>query len=93
MSVIRYDLDRCVGCRRCVDICPMDVFRFNEEKRKSVIAYPEDCITCGQCFFYCPANSLAISDGVYGHAINSFRTVAREGMAHVVFTPDEQENT
>ena len=49
MSVIRYDLDACIGCKMCIQVCPFDVFRYNAEHRKSVIAYPEDCISCGQC--------------------------------------------
>ena len=39
MSVIRVDLNQCIGCRKCVIICPMDVFYFDEEARKSVLAY------------------------------------------------------
>ena len=54
MSVIRYDLDACSGCRLCIQVCPFDVFRFNEEHKKSVIAYPEDCISCGVCTEHCP---------------------------------------
>lgn len=38
MSVARYDLNKCIGCRSCVKVCPMDVFRFDEVNRKSVIA-------------------------------------------------------
>ena len=37
MSVIRYDLNTCIGCRLCIQVCPMDVFRFNAEDRKSVV--------------------------------------------------------
>ena len=50
MSVIRYDLNNCIGCKNCVTVCPMDVFRFDENEMKSVIAYPENCQSCGQCF-------------------------------------------
>ena len=43
MSVARYDLNKCIGCKSCVTVCPMDVFRFDEAAKKSVIAYPENC--------------------------------------------------
>ena len=61
MSVIRYDLNNCIGCRNCVTVCPMDVFRFDENEMKSVIAYPENCQSCGQCFMGCKGRSLEMS--------------------------------
>lgn len=61
MSVIRYDLNNCIGCKNCVTVCPMDVFRFDENEMKSVIAYPENCQSCGQCFVGCKGRSLEIS--------------------------------
>ena len=50
MSVVRIDLNKCIGCENCVNICPLDVFYFNQEAHKSIIAYPENCQSCGQCF-------------------------------------------
>jgi NAD-dependent dihydropyrimidine dehydrogenase PreA subunit len=75
MSVTRLDLDACVGCEACVGICPMDVFRFDEENRKSVIAYPENCQCCGQCYMYCTARSLTITNDMYGYATASHRGI------------------
>ena len=73
MSVIRGDLNKCIGCRTCVTICPMDVFRFNEAALKSVIAYVEDCQTCGQCYVNCPGKSLAMSDYTASSALTNYR--------------------
>lgn len=61
MAVERYDLDTCIGCRRCINVCPMDVFRFDEEQKKAIIAYPENCQGCGICYFECLGDSLQIS--------------------------------
>ena len=61
MAIERYDLNKCVGCRKCVDVCPMDVYRFNDEKRKSIIAYPENCQGCGMCYYFCIGGSLQLS--------------------------------
>lgn len=61
MAVERYDLNTCIGCRNCINACPMDVFRFDEEKNKSIIAYPENCQACGMCFYVCLGDSLQIS--------------------------------
>lgn len=87
MSVIRYDLDRCMGCRLCLRICPMDVFRYNQAHQKSVIAYPESCINCGQCYLYCPGNSLALSNDAFGYTLVSYRPPAKDGIQRSIFAP------
>ena len=61
MAIERYDLNKCIGCRNCIDICPMDVFRFDEKKEKSIIAYPENCQACGMCYYACLGGSLQLS--------------------------------
>ncbi len=61
MAVQRYDLNACIGCMNCVTVCPMDVFRFDYDTHKSVIAYPENCQGCGQCFVGCMGRSLEMS--------------------------------
>jgi len=73
MSVQRYDLNSCIGCGICNLICPMDVFRFDEAKMKSVIAYPENCQSCGQCYVNCPGRSLVIVNSTFAYAITSHR--------------------
>ena len=87
MSVIRYDLDACIGCRLCIQVCPFDVFRFNEEHKKSVIAYPEVCISCGQCYIYCPGKSLALSHTTYAHTLASYRAPAATGIRRDILAP------
>jgi MinD superfamily P-loop ATPase len=51
----------------------MDVFRFDEAKSKSVIAYPENCQSCGQCHLNCPGRSLMIVNDMFGYTIASHR--------------------
>ena len=55
----------------------MDVFRFNREMKKSVIAYPENCQTCGQCFVYCLGHSLALSGESFSYPITSVRAASK----------------
>lgn len=75
MTVARYDLNKCTGCKNCVTICPMDVFRFDSAEMKSVIAYPESCQSCGQCFVNCEGRSLIITLYEAGQPITSYRAV------------------
>lgn len=53
------DAKKCVGCGSCVNRCPLDVIRLNEQK-KAYIAYPEDCMTCYICERYCPAGAIYV---------------------------------
>ena len=86
MSVVRIDLNRCIGCENCVNICPMDVFYFNQEAHKSVIAYPENCQSCGQCFLNCKGRALGISNDLYAFPITAFRGAASAPMNRVLIT-------
>ena len=61
MSIERIDLELCNGCGICVNSCPMDVIRMDEEGKKAVIKYPEDCMLCGWCEEDCPENAISIS--------------------------------
>jgi len=51
----------CIGCRICVDVCPEDVLRFDEKKKKAYIAYPEDCVACWVCEWFCPVKCIVVS--------------------------------
>ncbi|MCD7956204.1 MAG: 4Fe-4S binding protein [Lachnospiraceae bacterium] len=73
MAVRRYDLNKCVGCQNCVNICPMDVFRFDTASNKSVIAYPENCQSCGQCWLNCLGRSLYFDDEIHAFALTASR--------------------
>jgi adenylylsulfate reductase subunit B len=79
MSVKRIDLNLCIGCKECYTVCPMDVFRFDSVAKKSVIAYPENCQSCGQCYLNCPGRSITIVNEMTGYSITSYRatTTAR----------------
>ena len=48
---IEFDTDRCVGCKLCYKACFVDVIRWDEEKKRPVFKYVEDCEHC----FYCQA--------------------------------------
>ena len=54
----------CRGCTLCVDICPVDVFTFDEEKDLAQVAVNEDCIGCLSCYYICPSQCIEVTDTV-----------------------------
>jgi len=54
------DLARCKGCKSCMNACFADVIRWNEETRKPVVAYPEDCVWCLACECACPEQVIEV---------------------------------
>jgi len=61
MSIEKIDQELCNGCGICVNSCPMDVIRMDEEIKKAIIRYPEDCMLCEWCLIDCPQDAISIS--------------------------------
>ncbi|AEH24817.1 4Fe-4S binding protein [Pyrococcus yayanosii] len=58
---IIYHVDKCVGCRMCVMVCPAGVFIYLPEVRK-VTLWLGRCVFCKQCVDVCPTRALEMSD-------------------------------
>ena len=54
------DADRCIGCDRCIDVCPTRVFDRGADGIP-VIARQTSCQTCFQCEAYCPTDALFVA--------------------------------
>ncbi|MFI1912854.1 4Fe-4S binding protein [Nocardia sp. NPDC020380] len=50
----------CIGCDKCVDVCPTDVFD-RTDSGIPVIARQSDCQTCFMCEAYCPVDALYVA--------------------------------
>jgi adenylylsulfate reductase subunit B len=57
---IRIDPEKCNGCGVCADICPVDVFRVNEESKLAEARYETDCWYCGACEGDCPTRAITV---------------------------------
>jgi iron only hydrogenase large subunit-like protein len=58
-SVVLND-DRCVGCTRCLKICPTEAIRLRDDKARII---GEKCIDCGECIRICPNHAKsAVTD-------------------------------
>jgi NAD-dependent dihydropyrimidine dehydrogenase PreA subunit len=52
---VRINYAKCIGCKTCYEICPADVFRFEENSKMLTVVYPEECWFCGACIYDCPS--------------------------------------
>lgn len=55
MLRVKYDKSKCIGCKKCVKSCPMNVDMMdNSRKRKNAT----ECILCCNCIKECPTKAL-----------------------------------
>ncbi len=58
-SEVLFFSGHCIGCRKCIEICPKQCFSFeNKTKFKA-----DNCNQCGLCIDNCPAGALKWSSG------------------------------
>ncbi|MCL2606853.1 MAG: 4Fe-4S binding protein [Coriobacteriia bacterium] len=59
---LSYNDSKCIGCGRCVEVCPHSVFEIVDKKAR--IADRDSCIECGGCAMNCRTNAIEVSAGV-----------------------------
>ena len=69
---IKIDLDLCKGCKSCMDACFVDVLQWDEEIKKPVVAYPEDCVWCLACEVACPEDCINVIPDIPAPLRSSF---------------------
>lgn len=55
--------EKCVECGTCVQICPLDVIRYQEDefgKKYVVVKYPYECWHCRACVKDCPQGAMTM---------------------------------
>jgi NAD-dependent dihydropyrimidine dehydrogenase PreA subunit len=55
-QTIDVDRKKCNGCNICVEICPLDCLRLDEDN-KAYMKYDE-CWYCGSCEIECPEKAI-----------------------------------
>lgn len=61
MAIDTLDQECCTGCGICFAVCPQDVFRMDSKEEKAFAEYPEDCVACCSCEFFCPVDCINVS--------------------------------
>ena len=52
---IKYNEEKCIDCKICIDVCPMDVDMMNNSWKR---INGTECILCMKCVEECPQNAL-----------------------------------
>jgi ferredoxin len=63
------ELDECIGCGACAEICPVDAVKMVDDKPQ---VDPDWCIGCGVCAVQCPADVISISRRIENQAPQDF---------------------
>lgn len=62
VASVELDIDKCLGCKMCINVCPHQVFTMRENKAS--IKNKDYCIECGACDKNCPVNAIRVKSGV-----------------------------
>lgn len=62
VATLHFDPATCVGCGRCAEVCPHQVFAL--EGKKAALADRNACMECGACATNCPADAITVESGV-----------------------------
>ena len=57
---VNVDVDKCIGCGECVDVCPVEVYEIKDSKCEAVS--PEECLGCESCVEVCEVNAITIEE-------------------------------
>jgi len=52
---------KCIDCKRCIEVCPHQVFVM---KTTVVLGDIDKCIECGACQMNCPTEAISVDAGV-----------------------------
>lgn len=51
--------EACIGCSRCMRVCPTEALRVINGK---AVVHPAWCIDCGECYHVCPSHAVVVED-------------------------------
>ncbi len=63
VTTLALDVEKCTGCRMCLDVCPHSVFELNAEKRAQIRDL-DACMECGACAKNCAWGAITLDPGV-----------------------------
>ena len=89
---IKINLQKCVGCGKCLNTCPGNLI-FKNDEEKAFIKYPEECWGCTACLKECPVQAINYYLGVdIGGKGTYLNTKKEKNLLHWhIFKPNNEE--
>ena len=85
---IRIKKDKCIGCKRCSEVCPGSLIDVREGK--ACMVYPRDCWGCVSCVKECPVGAIDFFLGADIGSVGSTMHVDNKGdiLSWIIEKPD-----
>ena len=91
VTTLKLDVDKCIGCGLCTQVCPHEVFAINAKKAE--IVNKDACMECGACQMNCPVEAISVNVGA-GCAIAVINTalgIRNNSCCCVIESPDDPQ--
>jgi NAD-dependent dihydropyrimidine dehydrogenase PreA subunit len=69
VDFIRVDQEKCVGCKDCVIICGMNLWRMSGGKALLASDYKQFCTECASCYTVCDYDAIDFTFPPPGYGI------------------------
>ncbi len=73
---VTYDADECVGCDKCVFICPYKAIKAEPFATPNIVL--EDCMGCGACALVCPHHAIQVRGFEFEKVLARYATAAQQ---------------
>ena len=57
---VMIDYKKCIGCANCYNICPLDVYTWDEDNNIPKVTNTMECWFCGACMMDCPIRAIDV---------------------------------
>ena len=78
-----YDTTKCVGCDKCVFICPYDAIKAETFATPTIVN--DDCVGCGACQLVCPHQAIEVKGFEFETVLQHYGNVAEKMKAKSKF--------
>jgi coenzyme F420-reducing hydrogenase delta subunit/Pyruvate/2-oxoacid:ferredoxin oxidoreductase delta subunit len=72
---VTYDTSKCVGCDKCVFVCPYEAIEAEPLATPKIIM--EKCMGCGACALVCPHNAIQVEGYEFDNILKRYGEAAR----------------
>jgi coenzyme F420-reducing hydrogenase delta subunit len=71
-----YEADKCVGCDKCVFVCPYAAIKAEPFATPKIIS--DDCMGCGACALVCPHHAIQVKGFEFENVLSRYGEAAKK---------------